>query len=67
MEEKSMNDLTCHEVIERLTAALRDAYSFIAAPRCMTPDSIRYETRGYNSLLDKMRAALREGERHAHN
>jgi hypothetical protein len=50
-----------------LRAALHDAYDFISAPRCMTPDSVRYDVRGYNALTAKIRKALEEGKRHAHN
>ena len=44
--------------IDELRDALTDAYRFISQPRTMWNDKAEYDTRNYNALTAKLRAAL---------
>lgn len=45
-------------LIEELKEALGDAYRFISQPRTMWNDKAEYDTRNYNTLTAKLRAAI---------
>lgn len=44
--------------VDELRDALADAYRFISQPRTMWNDKAEYDTRNYNALTAKLRAAL---------
>lgn len=45
-----------------LLTALQDAYRFISQPRTMWNDKAEYDTRNYNALTAKIRAAISKAE-----
>lgn len=48
--------------VEELRDALEDAYRFISQPRTMWNDKAEYDTRNYNALTAKLRAALSKAQ-----